>query len=349
MGETNISWTDKVWNPTIGCSRVSRGCEKCYAETFAHRLEGMGQARYKGLSVVGKHGARWTGEVRQVPEVLAAPLRWRKPQRIFVNSMSDLFHDQVPFEYVAAVFGVMAACPQHTFQILTKRPARALEFFEWIGAGSGPWLRANFAKVRDLFASGSRFATYRGVRHRSGDDAGAMVLNAAGVQSWPLHNVHLGVSCEDQATADERIPKILKCPAAVWWVSAEPLLGPVRVDDITDGADGVLKPLVGLHWAPGRTSAGAPGMILQGGKGPAISWLVAGGESGGGHRPCDPVWIDSIVAQCSEAGVPVFVKQDSGPKPGKQGRLSAETWARKEFPGVRVPVAPKLGTDGGGA
>ncbi|MGW8286400.1 MAG: DUF5131 family protein, partial [Candidatus Deferrimicrobiaceae bacterium] len=133
---TSIEWTKgddgtkgKAWNPVIGCRRVSDGCSRCYAERMAYRLEKMGQKQYAGLTVLGKSGRRWTGEVRLVPDKLGEPLRWRKPRRVFVNSMSDLFHEDVPDEYIAAVFGVMAACPQHTFQVLTKRPERAAEWF----------------------------------------------------------------------------------------------------------------------------------------------------------------------------------------------------------------------------
>jgi protein gp37 len=298
MADTNIGWTDKVWNPTVGCSRVSPGCENCYAETFANRLEGMGQARYKGLTVVGKHGARWTGEVRQVPEVLAAPLGWRKGRRVFVNSMSDLFHEAVPFKYVAAVFGVMAACPQHTFQVLTKRPSRALEFFEWLNeraaaAGSFP--------VAICAAQASQ------QMNRPSDFMPDLV---AEWPAWPLQSVHLGVSVEDQVRADERIPLLLKCPAAVRWISAEPLLGPITLHNLW------VRRFTTSDWTPGR-----------------LDWVVVGGESGAGHRSCEPSWIDSLVEQARRAGdLPIFVKQDSGPRPGTQGRLSAETWARKKFP-----------------
>ncbi len=320
MGDTNISWTDKVWNPVVGCSRVSAGCENCYAETFANRLEAMGQARYKGLTVIGKHGARWTGEVRQVPEVLAAPLGWRKGLRVFVNSMSDLFHEAVPFEYVAAVFGVMSACPQHKFQVLTKRPERALEFFAWVDKRG--------TDGESMFPDDPREWRIHQLLNVSSRKAGADVWSHRGGQ-WPLPNVHLGVSVEDQRRADERIPILLRCPAAVRWVSAEPLLGPISM------------------WADDEGVLRGPGVVVSGGMTPStpdnppegyddsypgLDWVVVGGESGAGHRPADPAWIDSIVSQCTAVGVPVFVKQDSGPKPGKQGRLSDATWARKEFP-----------------
>lgn len=328
MADTNIGWTDKVWNPTVGCSRVSAGCERCYAETFANRLEGMGQERYKGLTVIGKHGARWTGEVRQVPEVLAAPLTWRKGRRVFVNSMSDLFHEAVPFEYVAAVFGVMAACPQHTFQVLTKRPERALKFFEWIEDQG----RELLAQVNEVPPSGTPVPAACAVMANmsapleliSGD-----AWRAATGASWPLSNVHLGVSCEDQAAADKRIPLLLRCPAAVRWISYEPALGPLGLFTVDE--DGEFGPGWHLTHVEHLVDYGT-GTEHDVDAQVAIDWVIVGGESGADHRPVDPAWIDSIVAQCVGVEVPVFVKQDSGPKPGRKGRLSDATWSRKEFP-----------------
>ena len=126
MGQTSIAWTDETWNPLRGCSRISEGCRHCYAETMAARFSGPGQP-YEGTIRNG----RWSGNVRIVPEKLGDPLRWTRPRMVFVNSMSDLFHDNVPNEFIAAVFGVIAAAPRHTFQVLTKRPARMLEWFEW--------------------------------------------------------------------------------------------------------------------------------------------------------------------------------------------------------------------------
>ncbi len=331
MGDSNISWTDKVWNPVVGCSRVSAGCERCYAETFAARLEAMGQARYKGLTVVGENGARWTRQVREVTEALGAPLHWRKPARVFVNSMSDLFHEGLRFEYIAAVFGVMAACPQHTFLVLTKRPERALEFFAWVeeratANGSTPVGICVAQASQKLGVGSPEF----------------MPDLVATWPSWPLSSVHLGVSVEDQANAEKRIPWLLGCPAAVRWISAEPLLGPIVLreewlhgkfieckdetsDEETDpcrGCDGV--PNDGLR----------SGDYCGATRGPKLAWSVVGGESGANHRAMDPAWADALVEQCEAARTAAFVKQDSGPKPGKQGRLSDATWARKEFPRV---------------
>jgi protein gp37 len=266
---SKIAWTDTTWNPIRGCSKVSLGCTNCYAERMAARFAGPGQP-YVGLI---KNG-HWNGTVRLVTEHLGDPLRWKQPRRIFVNSMSDLFHESLAFEDIASIFGIMAASPRHTFQILTKRPAQMLEFFQRI---QRPRL-----DVRD-------FGT------------------------WPLPNVWIGVSVENQQTADERIPILLQVPAAVRWVSLEPLLGPVDLDlprcEIHDrnelsmngsvcngcASDGYSGELSWGHWLD----------PLNGG----ISWVVAGGESGPSARPSNPSWFRSLRDQCAEAGVPFLFKQ----------------------------------------
>lgn len=228
--------------------------------------------------------------------------------------MSDLFHEKVTDEQIAAVFGVMAACPQHTFQVLTKRPERMRGWFRWIekfphidgtGAIGGP--------TNAMWDALSKFpGTLPGI---DPDDEG-ISLGRAVHRDWPLPNVLLGVSIEDQATADERIPILLETPAAVHWIAAEPLLGPVDLDlprcDTHDrefvgagdvctecDADGYSGELSYGHWLDACADADQPG----------ISWVVCGGESGPNARPCDIEWIRSIVRQCREAGVPPHVKQ----------------------------------------
>lgn len=246
---SKIEWTDETWNPVRGCSKVSDGCRNCYAMRQAHRFSGPGKA-YEGLTqlVKGK-GPQWTGEVRCVPEFLEAPLRWKKPRRVFVNSMSDLFHPEVPFEFVDRVFAIMGQCPEHTFQILTKRPELMREYVEWWGR----------------------------------------VIKPLGAVYWPLPNVWLGVSVEDQAMADERIPILLQTPAAVRWLSMEPLLGPVDLQLVDfDGATG-LAVLDNPPWQ--------------------VRWVVVGGESGPGARPMHPDWVRSIRDQCQTANVPFLFKQ----------------------------------------
>lgn len=272
---TTIEWTDETWNPVVGCSRVSAGCDHCYAMGVAHR--GM-SPQHRGLTKLRprdawRPGVDWTGEVRTVPEMLAKPLHWRKPRRVFVNSMSDLFHHRVPFEFIAAVFGVMAATP-HTYQVLTKRPERAREFFAWVLPRNPPAFGSSAAVVNELWARAHGF----GIEHND------IARRFSGAMRWPLPNVHLGVSVEDQATANERITVLLDCPAALHWASYEPALGPV---DFVEAA--VEKRLL-------RSSG-------------RLRWVVVGGESGPGARPFDLAWARKTVADCRAAGVPVFVKQ----------------------------------------
>ena len=256
---TAIEWTDRVWNPVVGCTRVSAGCDNCYAIRIAGRQmspqhRGLTKLRPKGK----RRGLDWNGEVRTVLGRLAEPMRWRTPQKVFVNSMSDLFHKRVPYEFIAAVFGVMAAAPRHTFQVLTKRDPRP--FFEW-AAGRIPYFTEHGAE-------------------------------------WPLPNVWLGVSAEDQATWDERVPMLLECPAAIRFVSAEPLLGPIDSERSH------------VPSFPHDTFCALRGTYRKGLDAPSrLDWVIVGGESGAGARPCRVDWIRSIVRQCRSADVPVFVKQ----------------------------------------
>ncbi len=221
--KTSIEWTDATWNPVTGCTKVSPGCKYCYAERI---MERFGHQRFRDIIL---H-----------PERLDQPLRWRRPRRVFVNSMSDLFHEAIPDEFVQQVFGVMIRAEWHTFQILTKRAERL--------AALAPRL------------------------------------------PWP-HNVWQGVSVEnDQYTW--RIPYLQRVPAAVRFLSVEPLLGPIS--DL---------PLDGIHW------------------------VIVGGESGPQHRPPDPYWVRDIRKQCERAGVPFFFKQWGGRTPKSRGRLlDGRTW-----------------------
>lgn len=297
MTATSIEWTDVSWNPVRGCARVSAGCENCYAEGVARRFAGPGMP-YEGLVRLAKDGkakAQWSGEVRFVADKLAEPLSWRKPKRVFVNSMSDLFHDGVSFEQIAAIFGVMAACPQHAFQVLTKRPERARAFFRWYEGESG--------------AGGSPFAAVyeaRSVLAHTGMPHVRDALSAA-QEDWPLANVWLGVSVEDQASADKRIPHLLECPAAVRWVSYEPAIGPVdftALDFLPSMPDpSPNDPTVRLDALRGHVIG--PDDMLDA----KLDWVVVGGESGPGARPFDLAWARSVIAQCAEAGTAAFFKQ----------------------------------------
>lgn len=273
---TQIEWTDRTWNPVRGCSVVSPGCVNCYAMKFAHRFNGPGKP-YEGLTKQTKAGPQWTGQVRLVEDALLEPLKWRKPARVFVNSMSDLFHADVPDEFIVRAFAVMALAPRHTFQILTKRPSRMLE-----------WMTSR-GRAADV-----AIAVFRRFQVLAEADRNAREAVAV----WPLPNVWLGVSVEDQQRADERIPLLLQTPAAVRFISAEPLLGPVN-----------------LHpWLTGHEQAGTPfdGAPHVGGcvaYTPPLDWVIVGGESGPGARRCDVAWVRSVVRQCREVSVPVFVKQ----------------------------------------
>lgn len=271
-----IEWTSETWNPLVGCTKVSAGCKGCYAIRQAWRNAHMPHTaeRYAGTVAKTSSGLNWTGQVKLVESVLDKPLRWRKARRVFVNSMSDLFHESVRDADIYRIFGIMAAASQHTFQVLTKRPERMRDF-----------MRNHWGIL----------VAKSDVDPQPGDEP---LAHAA--FPLPLPNVWLGVSVEDQATADARIPLLLETPAAVRFVSAEPLLGPVGLRhlqprdppveiDALGGTHGVLRP--------------------HGGTNDRLDWVIVGGESGPGARPCDVEWIRSIVRQCRDAGVPAFVKQ----------------------------------------
>lgn len=293
---SNIEWTDSTWNPARGCSRVSAGCDNCYAIGQAHRFSEPG-APYDGLTTLRRGKPDWVGMARLVPAMLDRPLRWKKPRRIFVNSMSDLFHESLSNEDIAAVFGVMAAAPQHTFQVLTKRPKRMREWFEWVTPNEDGTIcdAADEALMKAGFDTVHR---WRLLRHLPRE-------------LWPLPNVHLGVSVEDQRTADERIPILLDTPAALRFVSAEPLLGPL---DLSRYMWPVCESWPSQFTSPDEArKAGATvnrrrlGLVLA--DCVFLQWVIVGGESGPGARPCNVDWIRTVVRDCKSAGVPVFVKQ----------------------------------------
>jgi protein gp37 len=263
---SSIEWTDKTWNPVRGCSVVSPGCVNCYAMKQAHRQSGPGRA-YEGLTKMTKAGAQWTGVVRTVESALLEPLSWRKPQRVFVNSMSDLFHEDVPDVFIDRVFAVMAWCDRHTFQILTKRADRTRDYMDGLTRGG-------------IDATARRLASGGGALRIPSDTPTSGLV-------WPLPNVWLGVSVEDQKHADLRIPLLLQTPAAVRFISAEPLLA-------------------ALNLRPYLTGFAFGGAIYTG---PRLDWVIVGGESGHSARPFDLVWARSIVKQCKAAGIGCFVKQ----------------------------------------
>jgi len=313
---SKIEWTQATWNWVTGCTRISDGCLNCYIETtppfrIAHR-------KFSGPDV----GA-WTG-VKLYSDRLWWPRKWRTPRRVFVNSLGDTFHEDVPADLIAQAFAVMAVCPQHTFQVLTKRHAR----------------------MRSLLS-----------REKFADDVWALAMQLDGGiawrrRHWPLRNVHLGVSVESQQWADIRIPALLDTPAAVRFLSCEPLLGPVDLgigdphrghesDDVfgwphpricldcsdPDGEDNI------VHFCREPDPHG-------------ISWVIVGGESGPGARPMSIRWARMLVRECQSADVPVFVKQlgsvlgkelGAGSKGGDLERWPEDLQVR-EFP--QAPAMP---------
>lgn len=253
-----IEWTERTWNPCRGCSAASPGCENCYAARFAMRFSGPGRP-YAGLVRMTKGGPRWTGKVVLAPTAtLLHPLSWREPLTVFVNSMSDLFHTELSDDDIDTVFGVMAAADHHCYQVLTKRADRLSTWTQVPGRS-------------DLVAAAAR----RALTESGRDEEKAKGL----IVRWPLPNVWVGVSVENQRWADARIPHLLSSSAAIRFLSAEPLLGPIDLAPyLKDGS-------------------------------PRLDWVIVGGESGPGARPLELAWVRSIVAQCSAANVPVFVKQ----------------------------------------
>lgn len=318
MAETSIEWTDRSWNAVRGCLRVSAGCGDstgggCYAERMAHRFSGPGLA-YDGLTRMTAFGPRWTGEARFIPEKLSEPLSWRKPQRVFVNSMSDLFHKDITNEQIAAIFGVMAAAPQHTFQVLTKRPERMLEWFKWI---------ATAARGR---ADGTCIAAAERIIGRA---------ISPSIPGWPLRNVHLGISVEDQAAADKRIPLLLQVPAAVRWLSCEPLLGPLDLDPLICQHCGGREVALADDNTPCCPECDGSEMCVGMWLDPlndGIAWVVVGSEDGPKSRSMDEAWVRAIRDKCQERGVPFFYKQRlEGKKKVALPLLDGRSWA--ELPG----------------
>jgi protein gp37 len=255
---------------------VSAGCDHCYIDrTPPFRMQGR---RFD------KPGGGGTTGVRLHPERLEIPLHWRKPRRIFVNSLSDLFHDDVPDGFIGSVFDVMARTPRHTYQLLTKRPGRARSLLN------------RWADPDRLVGSTRAAASFRRYDAMWSEP-----------DRWPLPNVWLGVSAEDQRWADIRVPLLLQTPAAVRWVSAEPLLGPLDLSPYMSGSE---------HHGPwfsveGGTlcSCRAPVDGNERCTAPGLDWVVAGGESGRDARPMRPEWAAGLRDQCAEAGVPYFFKQ----------------------------------------
>jgi protein gp37 len=276
--KSTIEWTDATWNPVRGCSRITTGCGGpnheggCYAEKIAARFSDPGQP-FHGFAERTPHGGRWTGKLALIEDQLTLPLRWKKPRRIFVNSMSDLFHESLPDEAIDRVFAVMALSPQHTFQVLTKRAARMRDYCSQLG---------RHHSIDRVSLAMKRY-------HPNSPGAFYTLENGC----WHFANVWLGVSAERQEEADERIPHLMNTPAAVRFISAEPLLGPIDL----------IGTLARYQDSPQKRGCSVPlGRQL-------LDWIIVGGESGSKARPMHPQWAQDIRDQCAEAGVPFFFKQ----------------------------------------
>lgn len=281
--KSKIEWTDATWNPVTGCEKVSQGCKHCYAERQWPRFHGREWVDVPLKGPIAKiypeiptvNIQRPFTHVMCHPERLDQPLRWKQPRRIFVNSISDLFHDDVPDEFIARIFGAMAATQHHTFQVLTKRPERMRNFLVNCAWWEG-WVTHNGSPVEKAYQ-------------------GNGIIVGSRQTGWPLPNVWLGVSVEDQSTADERIPLLLQTPAAVRWVSAEPLLGEISLERF----------LLSSY----DKAAHDYQMLGTECRSNKLNWIVAGGESGPKARPMHPDWIRSLRDQCDERGTPFLFKQ----------------------------------------
>lgn len=240
MSRTNIEWTDETWNPVIGCTHVSAGCDNCYAVAMTHRIASAHpHGDYPGLTVLnGKGEMQFNGTVRLREDRLQEPMGWRTPRKVLVNSMSDLFHENVPFHFIRRVYDVMLATPRHAYQVLTKRAWRAAEFF------------------------------------RSPQKPEISLLGL-------IPNLWIGASVENQEAADGRINELMSVPAAVRFLSCEPMLGPISLDAASD------------EWWQSD----------------GIDWVICGGEIGSRRRPMNLDWARSLRDQCQRNGIPFFMNQ----------------------------------------
>ncbi len=312
MGKTKIPWSDYTWNPVVGCTKVSEGCQNCYAEKMAIRLARIEQARkckkrkYHHVVELYKKPPRWRKNTYCDRSALDKPLHWKNPRRIFVCSMGDLFHESVPFEFIDKVMVRIADCPQHTFQVLTKRPERMAEYFDGLNQDT----------------------QYRGIIF----DLDAIKVG----ECWPLPNLWLGGSISNQPDADRIVPIILSIPAAKRFVSVEPMLSGLNIE-MFEGKGGKTWKCKKCNWVGdkeelkgGNLSINCPICNARNTLGcnhtdelepiefiPKIDWLIIGCESGSKRR-LGPIFVDEehwrgaaigIVDQCKSADIPVFVKQ----------------------------------------
>ena len=315
MADTKIAWTDKSWNPVVGCSKVSAGCDNCYAEKMAHRVRGMMyvQSSDKSLETWEKYdevltmNGKWNGHTYCDESALDKPLHWKTPCRIFVCSMGDLFHESVPFEFIDKVMKIIDHTHRHIFQVLTKRPERMKKYM--LG-------KVQARKIVKGIAS-----------HTAGCKT---------APDFPPNNLWLGVTAENQEMADKRIPILLQIPAAVRFVSIEPMLGEVNLGNICSTRNGDSD----LGW--GGKKGGYPYLNCLTGREYSVlvgqesdnklDWVIVGAESGPKRRYCKHQWALSIVKQCKAAGVPCFVKQLQENDSGKNRIVSLPPGWPRDYP-----------------
>jgi protein gp37 len=259
---TKIEWTDETWNPIIGCRKISPGCQNCYAEKMAFRL-GHGQlSKNEGLSlkysrIIDCNSKTWNGRSEIIEESMIRPMKWKKPKKIFVCSMGDLFHESVSFKWIDEVIKVIKQCPQHTFQILTKRPDRMLEYFK------------NYYQLIPRM----------------------------------IRNIWLGVTAENQEQANFRIPILLEIPSIMHFISIEPMVASVNMNEI------------GFH----KFKAWLSGSYQY-----SIKWVICGGETGQNARPLHPDWVINLKNNCVENNIPFFFKSWGEYWPCVSGRIYRE-------------------------
>ena len=282
---SKIEWTEKTWNPASGCTKISDGCKNCYAEKMAYRLQAMGTKGYENAFEVTLH-----------PEKLDEPLKHKKPTMYFVCSMGDLFHKDVPFDYIDQIFAIMALTPQHTYQVLTKRPERMREYFERLKINNVYYLKVPWENLPVSKGYGDLF-----------------------VANPPFANVWLGVTAENQEQADKRIPILLDTPAALRFVSIEPMLGEISLEKQH-------RKMVGDKPAYPCSE----NYLFD------LDWVIVGGETGAGARPLQYEWVKDIQAQCKAANVPFFFK-----KWGKLGRID-KTLIDGYIDGVECRAMPEV-------
>lgn len=347
---TRIEWTEATWNPITGCSLASPGCTNCYAMKLAGTRMQHHWSR-KGLTIGSKAGPVWTGETRFNEEWLDQPLRWKRPRMIFVCAHGDLFHESVPDEWIDRVFAVMALCPQHTFQVLTKRSARMREYVNQLDdfalMETDEYREASHRVDCDDDPNGSPAWHAQTARL---EEAMCIVSKTLG-RGEPLPNVWLGVSVEDQQRR-HRIVDLAQTPAAVRWISGEPLLQGLTLTDIPlnggpdeHGDQWLFNALTGEQYFigdDGRNYSG-DGPDMQ-----PLDWIVCGGESGPGARPMHPDWARSLRDQCQDASVPFFFKQWGewsafGPHNMEMLIGSDASVSHPRFEIARVPNDPKSG------